>query len=116
MDARGKGGKILGNIVQGLLHKSMTPSQHIRACLENNSSYAEAVERLGATPLIDEVYLIVAGAHAMEGGVLSRGRNKLDDYWPLNATDPDGWFRLQTSEPMICFIIVCIYNVYTILQ
>jgi len=42
MDARGKGGKILGNIIQGLLHKSMTPSQHIRQSLETNCSYADA--------------------------------------------------------------------------
>ena len=101
MDARGKGGKILGNIIQGLLHKSMTPSQHIRQSLETNCSYADAIQILDQTPLIDEVYLIVAGATEMEGGVLSRERNtkhKPSNYWAMNASDPDGWFRLETSE------------------
>jgi len=42
----------------------------------------------------------VAGATEMEGGVLSRERNtkhKPSNYWAMNASDPDGWFRLETN-------------------
>eukprot|EP00656_Telonema_subtile_P014881 TRINITY_DN17708_c0_g1_i1.p1 TRINITY_DN17708_c0_g1~~TRINITY_DN17708_c0_g1_i1.p1 ORF type:complete len:378 (+),score=93.02 TRINITY_DN17708_c0_g1_i1:187-1320(+) len=97
LDARGKGGKILPNIVQALLHKSKTPTQHIRKSLETPCNYSVGVERLSGTDMIDQGYFIVAGARPMEGGVLSRDRNDLKDYWALNGTDPDGWFRLQTN-------------------
>jgi len=97
LDARGKGGKLLGNILQALLHKSMTPTQHIRQVLETSCNYTEAIARLQANSLVDEAYFIVAGASPMSGGVMSRNRNKMDDYWPLNHSDPDGWFRLETN-------------------
>jgi hypothetical protein len=43
MDARGKGGKVFPNLLQALLHKSMTPTQLMRKALEQEgSSYATA--------------------------------------------------------------------------
>eukprot|EP00658_Telonema_sp_P-2_P003712 TRINITY_DN1138_c0_g1_i9.p1 TRINITY_DN1138_c0_g1~~TRINITY_DN1138_c0_g1_i9.p1 ORF type:complete len:268 (+),score=25.01 TRINITY_DN1138_c0_g1_i9:175-978(+) len=97
LDARGKGGHLLANIAQALLHKSMTPTQHIRKSLETTCSYTEGVERLGQQDLVDEGYFIVAGAESYAGGVMSRERNSQGDYWPMNVSDPDGWFRLQTN-------------------
>lgn len=100
LDARGKGGKLLPNIVQGLLHKSSTPTQHIRKSLETSCNYTEAVNRIGATDLIDEAYFVMAGADLWSGGVVARNRNNVADYWPLNQSEPDGWFRLETSKMM----------------
>jgi len=97
LDARGKGGKLLPNIVQGLLHKSSTPTQHIRKSLETSCNYTEAVNRIGATDLIDEAYFVMAGADLWSGGVVARNRNNMADYWPLNQSEPDGWFRLETN-------------------
>lgn len=100
LDARGKGGKLLPNLIQALLHKSMTPCQHIRKVLETGTDYHGAVSAdtgLGAADMIDEAYFIVAGASGSDGGVMTRDRNDVKDFWGLNASDPDGWFRLQTN-------------------
>ena len=56
-----------------------------------------AVASLQTTPQIDENYFIVSGAAAAQGVVIARGRNKADDVWPLNSSETDGWFRLQTN-------------------
>ena len=97
IDARGKGGKLLTNILQGLLVHSMTPSQHLRKVLEEASGYDDAVTKLAATPQIDENYFIVAGAKPGEGAVLSRGRERAVDIWRLAPSQPGGWYRLQTN-------------------
>jgi len=100
IDARGKGGSLVDNFVQALLHKSKTPSQHLRGVLEQCDGFACAVPALAASPLIDENYYIVAGTAAGEGAVISRGREKAEDVWRLdaaNASDPAGWYRLQTN-------------------
>ena len=99
IDARGKGGKILDNFLQALLVHSMTPSQHLRKALEDHATdgFDAAVTALTKTPQIDENYFIVSGAAAAQGVVIARGRNKADDVWPLNTTETDGWFRLQTN-------------------
>ena len=48
INARGKGGKILTNIEEALLHASMTPSQHLRHVFETAGSYSDAVAGLSA--------------------------------------------------------------------
>lgn len=97
IDARGKGGKLLDNILQALLVHSMTPSQHLRYVLEQAADFESAVTQLSTTPQIDENYFIVAGTKANEGAVIARGREKAVDVWRLDTTEPDGWFRLQTN-------------------
>lgn len=97
IDARGKGGTLSGNVLEGLLHSAMTPSQHLRMVLEQQPSFEQAVDALGSGDLIDEIYYIASGANAGEGVVMSRDRNKIKDKWWLNATEEDGWFRLQTN-------------------
>ena len=100
IDARGKGGKILTNFLQALLHKSKTPSQHLRAVLSDpgSDSYENAVSMLASGHLIDENYYIVGGTTSGEGCVVSRGRNKAVDIWRMNTTNPTtGWWRLETN-------------------
>lgn len=100
IDARAKGGKIAANILQMLLKQSKTPTQHMRAVLQNESivDFEAAVTALSETPLIDENYYIVGGVKAGEGAVIARDRNKAADIWLMNVSDPeDGWFRLETN-------------------
>ena len=100
IDARGKGGKLLPNILQALKEQSMTPTQHLRKVLEATADFEHAVGLLSETAQIDENYFIVAGTRSGEGAVLARGREKAVDVWRLNSNDkadPDGWFRLQTN-------------------
>uniref|UniRef100_A0A7S2D4W8 Phospholipase B-like n=1 Tax=Haptolina brevifila TaxID=156173 RepID=A0A7S2D4W8_9EUKA len=100
INARKKGGKLLGNMLQALLHKSLTPTQHLRKTLVATASYESAVTLLESDPQIDDSYFIVAGTKSGEGAVLARDRNKNVDTWKLNPNDPNepnGWFRLQTN-------------------
>ena len=87
IDARGKGGKPWANLEQSLLHRSRTPSQLLRAVLEECADYACAVAALSAGQLIDENYYIVAGTRPGEGCVISRDRTKAADVWSLDAGD-----------------------------
>ncbi len=101
INARGKGGKLLANIVQSLLTRSLTPSQHLREVLTSPSRAAEsfdgAVGLLCTSPLIDENYYIVAGTKPGEGAVVTRGRERAVDVERLDPSKPDGWFLLQTN-------------------
>jgi len=97
IDARGKGGTVWNNFKQALLHHSLTPSQLLRTTLEKCTSFDCAISQLSSEPLIDENYYIVAGTAAGEGAVIARDRNKAEDIWRLNASEPAGWYRLQTN-------------------
>lgn len=97
IDARGKGGRLLDNLLQALLRKSETPSQHLRRVFETESTFEGAISALSTGAQIDENYFIVAGAADGEGAVVARGRQKAEDVWRLNASEPSGWFRLQTN-------------------
>eukprot|EP00944_MAST-04C_sp_MAST-4C-sp1_P006395 g6395.t1 len=96
IDARDKGGKILGNLLQALLHKSLTPSQHLRMVLqsEDSSTFESAINMLSTGSLIDQNYYIVGGVRKGEGAVIARGRNKAVDVWRLNESS---WYRLETN-------------------
>ena len=100
IDARGKGGKILANLLQALLHKSKTPAQHLRAVLSdaNADTFANAVKLLSTGHQIDMNYFIVGGTKTGEGAVISRDRNKAADVWYMNNSNPvNGWWRLETN-------------------
>lgn len=102
IDARDKGGKILGNILQMLLHKSITPCQNMRKVLQDSRSttFAAVVSGLSSGQQIDQNYFIVGGVKPSEGAIISRDRAKAVDVWYLgrNATSShDGWYRLQTN-------------------
>ena len=107
LNARGKGGKLIVNILQMLKHKSKTPAQHLRAVLQNTTGVADfrgAVDALSTGEQVDENYFIVGGVAAGEGAVISRARDKADDVWYIGrgANQSSGdtaqtWYRLQTN-------------------
>jgi len=100
INARHKGGKLLKNFLEALLHKAMTPAQHMRYAFEQATSFDTLVSTLSAGDLIDDIYYTVGGGAKGEGVVVARDRNDVADAWKLdvtNATDPDNWFRLQTN-------------------
>ena len=96
INARGKGGKIIANILQMLKYKSRTPSQHLRMVLQNTSvaGFHGAVAALSEGHQVDENYFIVGGIKRGEGAVISRDRDKARDVWFLNSST---WYRLQTN-------------------
>jgi hypothetical protein len=96
INARGKGGKVIANILQMLRHKSRTPSQHLRMVLQNESvtGFQGAVSALSEGQQVDENYFIVGGVKRGEGAIISRDRDKAYDVWYLNETT---WYRLQTN-------------------
>lgn len=59
VNARGKGGKPIVNLLQALLHKSLTPSQHLRSVLSDPEvkDFKSAVRALSVGQLIDEAYV-----------------------------------------------------------
>eukprot|EP00041_Stephanoeca_diplocostata_P009539 m.147257 g.147257 ORF g.147257 m.147257 type:complete len:443 (-) comp17783_c0_seq1:180-1508(-) len=102
IDARGKGGTILDNALEALLHKgSLTPSQNLRKVLEDttaDTTFDELVTALGSKDLIDEVYYITGGTKSKEGAVVARTRLGTADVWRLDTGNTaDGWYRLQTN-------------------
>mmetsp|Transcript_27789 Transcript_27789/g.41114 ORF Transcript_27789/g.41114 Transcript_27789/m.41114 type:complete len:418 (-) Transcript_27789:202-1455(-) len=96
IDARGKGGLLWQNILESLLHKSMTPSQHLRKTLESATSFPAATLDLASQDLINEVYYIVAGREANEGLVISRGRVP-DENGPVRTLNDTDWYLAETN-------------------
>lgn len=96
INARGKGGRVITNILQMLKHKSRTPSQHLRMVLQNESvvGFHGAVSALSHGQQVDENYFIVGGIKKGEGAIISRDRDKAHDVWYLNSS---AWYRLQTN-------------------
>ena len=77
--------------------KRRTPSQHARLAFETVSTFEDAVDFYATGALIDPVYYILGGAKSGEGAVVTRDRKEAADIWRLNASEPDGWFRLETN-------------------
>ncbi len=96
IDARQKGGLLWENLLEALLHKSMTPSQHMRKVLESAESFEAASMDLASADLINEVYYIVAGRGGNEGMVISRGRTP-DDNGPVKTLNDTAWFVAETN-------------------
>ena len=95
MDARGKGGKILYNLIEALATGAVTPSQRIRQALEGGADFASAVTLLSSKPIVNEAYFVVGGAAAGEGVVIARDRNIAADRWYINASET--FYRLETN-------------------
>lgn len=93
MDARDVGGKLLPNLLQALLMKSMTPTQHIRKIMEEEAEFDGAIEKIAKGPIINPAYFIVGGPND-EATVVTRGREEAVDYWKLK--DP-AFYLLETN-------------------
>jgi len=56
----------------------------VRNTLEQEHSYADAVQRLNSTRLVGPGYLAVAGLKAGEGAIMSRSATSSHGFWTLN--------------------------------
>lgn len=106
IDARAKGGKVFENLGEALLHKAMTPTQHLRKTFETQGTWDLATNYLSTGYLVDQIYYICAGSQADQGMVVSRDRNngngifnKPADKWTIGSANGGdaAWFRLQTN-------------------
>jgi len=69
----------------------------VRDVMENADSYDEAIRRLSTTPLMAPVYYIVGGNSSGQGAIVVRSREKTVDVTYLNASQPNGWYLLETN-------------------
>jgi len=77
INARGKGGKVIENLVEALLYKkAMTPEQHLRQAFETVPSYDPLINFLATGPLVNEVYYTVAGCSKGPLGCLDLQNNQ----------------------------------------
>lgn len=104
LNARDKGGSVLGNLLQALLDKSLTPAQHVRQVMQSAATFDAAVESLAKGPLVNMVYFNLAGVAPREAAVISRGRDRAVDVWRLSKTPTaaekagtEPFFLLQTN-------------------
>jgi len=87
-------GTPLDNIVEAL-KGGQSIGFFLRAQLEKLVSYQEAMNALQHTHIMAPVYLTVAGAHAGEGAIITRDREKPDDVWHVTA--PSMWNIIETN-------------------
>lgn len=96
IDARDKGGMLWQNILDSLLHKASTPSQHLRVVLETARSFEEGQAALAAGDLINPVYYIVAGQTGDQGAIISRAREPKNN-GPIKTLNATEWFVAETN-------------------
>jgi acid ceramidase len=68
-----------------------------RETMENATNYQEAVALLSNTPMLSPVYYIVGGVNPFEGIIITRSLNQTDLTTKMDASDPNGWYLLQTN-------------------
>ena len=54
LNARDKGGNVIWNLIQALLKKSVTPTQHARMVMEQAATWDEAITGLSSGAIINE--------------------------------------------------------------
>lgn len=97
MDARCQGGKLLENVLEMLLQGGLTPSLVARSSMQEASSYKEFNSLLETKPLIAPIFYITSGGGDNEGAVITRERTHAADVWPIDVTETNGWWRLETN-------------------
>ncbi len=63
-------------------------------------SYDDAIDQLKKEVLSAPVYYISAGSQPNQGAIITRDRNDLRQFLPLNVsltTDPNSWYLLETN-------------------
>ncbi|KAG8454269.1 hypothetical protein GDO86_000784, partial [Hymenochirus boettgeri] len=73
------------NAISAFLKRYSLVSWLIRDTLSNAQDFQAAALQLSKTPIIAEVYYIMAGTHPNEGVVITRNRNGPADIWPLDT-------------------------------
>ncbi|XP_050801167.1 N-acylethanolamine-hydrolyzing acid amidase isoform X2 [Gopherus flavomarginatus] len=94
-DERAKG-RWWENAIAAFLSRNIPVSWLIRDTLSKAADFQAAVLKLAATPIIADVYYIVAGTSPKEGVVITRNRRGPADIWPLEPT-AGAWFRVETN-------------------
>ncbi|GMR62190.1 hypothetical protein PMAYCL1PPCAC_32385 [Pristionchus mayeri] len=88
-------GSFTENLLAAVVTKFQNPvSFLIRRTLDEESSFARAVDRLSSTHIIAPCYMIVGGMTEYEGAIISRDRWSAADVQTLNETN---WFLVQTN-------------------
>jgi len=94
LDARGKGGKVLVNLLQALLVNSLTVGQHVRRVMETVGDFEGAITALARGPMINEAYLTVGGITPDQGAIITMGRERAANILRLNQS---AFYLLETN-------------------
>ncbi|XP_065261547.1 N-acylethanolamine-hydrolyzing acid amidase [Emys orbicularis] len=94
-DERDKG-RWWENAIAAFLSRNVPVSWLVRDTLGKAADFQAAILKLAATPIIADVYYIVAGTSPKEGVVITRNRRGPADIWPLEPT-AGAWFRVETN-------------------
>ncbi|CAJ0579137.1 unnamed protein product, partial [Mesorhabditis spiculigera] len=88
-------GAYIDNILMEIYTRFRNPVSFVmREVLEEEQSYAWALDRLVRTPLICPAYITVAGINRGEGAIISRKRIGAADVWKLNK---NRWYMVETN-------------------
>uniref|UniRef100_A0A0K0DYR9 Acid ceramidase n=1 Tax=Strongyloides stercoralis TaxID=6248 RepID=A0A0K0DYR9_STRER len=68
-----------------------------RETLETANDYNSAYQMLSTIPMLSPVYYILGGVKPYEGCIIHRSLNQTDLTTYMNASDPYGWYVLQTN-------------------
>uniref|UniRef100_A0A0N4ZGA3 Acid ceramidase n=1 Tax=Parastrongyloides trichosuri TaxID=131310 RepID=A0A0N4ZGA3_PARTI len=68
-----------------------------RETLETATDYNSAYQMLSTIPMLSPVYYILGGVKPYEGCIIHRSLNQTDLTTYMNASDPNGWYVLQTN-------------------
>uniref|UniRef100_A0A914VWR2 Acid ceramidase n=1 Tax=Plectus sambesii TaxID=2011161 RepID=A0A914VWR2_9BILA len=68
-----------------------------RDVMQNAKNFQEAKDYLSTVPLFGSAYFILGGTQPGEGVIITRGPNSTDHVASMNASDPNGWYVLQTN-------------------
>jgi hypothetical protein len=68
----------------------------VRMALEQDPDYDAAYARLSNTKVLAPVYYILAGVEPNQGVVITRDRQQVNDYYPLD-NDEGRWYLVQTN-------------------
>ncbi|KAE8630965.1 hypothetical protein XENTR_v10001033 [Xenopus tropicalis] len=95
-DARERGGGWWKNAISAFLKRYSMVSWLMRDVLSDATDFEAAALQLSKTPIIAEVYYIMAGTQPNEGVVITRNRAGPADIWPLDSLRGE-WFHVETN-------------------
>ena len=79
---------------------NITAAQTFEQVLTVAQSYDDAINQLKEEVLSAPVYYISAGSQPNQGAIITRDRNVVRKFTPLNVslnTDPNSWYLLETN-------------------
>jgi len=107
VDERDTPGGVMDNLLSMLANRGGSVGFNLRNSLAIHDSFEEALYFVQNVQLMAPVYIIISGATAGQGAIVTREREYALDVWPLEWTaqndngdvqpDPTAWFRVQTN-------------------